>query len=72
MALVFLLSGLFLLVGGFLKNSSMTVISSLLILLLSLYELFKAYNGTIGDYLIEEFLSVSLALYFLSAGNKSS
>ncbi|MBN2349240.1 MAG: hypothetical protein JXJ22_10400 [Bacteroidales bacterium] len=71
-SLIFLLSGLLLLVGGFLKDPSLTIISSLIILILSVYQLIKIFNGSIGEYLIDEFISVSLAFYFLSAGNKSS
>ncbi len=70
--LVFLyfLFGLLLFIGGFQRNSSLTVISAIVVFLISIYFLISKYNGTIlsDTFLIYTF-PFSIALYFIARGN---
>ncbi len=71
-SLLFLMAGLLLFIGGFLKNSSLTVVSGFVLFILSIINIILVFNGVIGEYLLDEYIILSLALFFLSNGNKRS
>ena len=69
-AFLYFLFGVLLFVGGFQKNSSLTIISAIIVFLISIYFLISKYNGTIlsETYLVYIF-PFSIALYFMANGN---
>jgi len=67
-ALLFVVFGFLLFVGGFIKKSSLTMISSLVLLFLSIYKIIllsSTVNISISIYI----LILSISLLFLSKGN---
>ncbi len=68
-AAIYVIFGTLLFVGGFLSNSSMTVISGFIIFLLSVYLLIKSFSGDIGEHLLGYLLPASIGFFFLSTGN---
>jgi len=61
--------GLF--VGGFMKTTTLTVISSLGLVILSFYYIISDFNGDFSRTLSTQLLVLSIAFYFLANGNKS-
>ncbi len=72
-AAIYLLFAALLIIGGFVRKHTLTVLSGLIILLLSVFEMFRIFNDNINNPndAIMYFLMASLGLFFLSKGNKS-
>ncbi|MBN2613855.1 MAG: hypothetical protein JXB00_20020 [Bacteroidales bacterium] len=70
-AAVYFVFGALIIVGGFLKNHSLTVISGLIIFLLSVYQFIKSFSGELNAGIMVYLLPASIAFYFLSTGNDS-
>lgn len=70
-AAAFLLFVSLLFIGGFLSKQGITVFSSLILFLLSCYEIFVKYSSTISHELAVFILVAAVSLYFLTAGNKN-
>jgi hypothetical protein len=71
-AVIYLLFAALLIIGGFVRKHTLTVLSGLIILLLSVFEMFRVFNGNIiSSQFIMYLLMASLGLFFLSKGNKS-
>jgi len=69
-SLVFILFGILLFIGGFLKKERLTVMSSLILILVTGYHAFLNLQSGI-DYNFAVFVILgSIFFYFLSAGNK--
>ncbi len=70
--LIFLLFAALLVIGGFLRKHTLTVLSGLIILILSIVEMFRVFDGNmINPKFIMYLLIGALGLFFLSKGNKS-
>jgi len=67
LALAFIVFSVLLFVGGFMKNSDMTVISGLLIFILSLVVMFM--GGFTLQKVLSNFPTTALGFYFLARGN---
>jgi hypothetical protein len=81
LAAVYVLFGVLLLIGGFLRKSSLTVFSGLILFLLSAFILVKmivyyfqaninVLDTASGGELLVYLMSTSISLYFLAKGNK--
>ncbi len=71
LAAVYIVFASLLFIGGFLSRSSLTVISSLIIFILSVYSLIVYFPGFLNNAILAYLLPASLSLYFLSTGNES-
>jgi len=67
---VYILFAVLLIAGG-LFSQSLTLVSSLVIFVLALYQLIVSFTGTITSGIVLFFIPVSISLFFLSTGNKS-
>lgn len=67
----FTLFSVLLLVGGFLKTSSLTVISALFLFILSIYKIVDISSGGLGLTLAMFGLFATISLFFMAAGNKT-
>jgi hypothetical protein len=68
-AMVYVLAAVSLLIGGFRKQDNMTVYSSLLLLVAVVFNIYlDAVDGFFG--VISHILPLSIALFFLTHGNK--
>lgn len=70
-AAAFLLFSVLLIIGGFLRKSSLTVISALLLLILSVFELITKYSGGLKSSYAVYFLVIAISFYFISKGNEA-
>lgn len=68
-AFVMVIVTIFFVVGGFLKNSSITVVSSLILFILSL--ILIIISGFQFSVIIENIGILSISLFFVARGNKS-
>ncbi len=69
---IYLLFAALLVIGGFLRKHTLTVLSGLIILILSVVEMFRVFDGNIiSPKFIMYLLIGALGLFFLSKGNKS-
>lgn len=68
-AAVFIVFGLLLFVGGFFNDSKLTVLSSLVLFLVSIYQVVIFLDGS-GYKMAVYIILASIFFYFLSAGNK--
>lgn len=68
---LFMLLSVLLFVGGFLKTNTMTVLSALGLVCLSVSQIIISWNGDLNltQVLAQQLLLVSVAFYFLAAGN---
>ncbi len=66
---VFLIFGVLLFIGGFRKNSGITVLSGLLVFLISTYFIIVGFNGIFDRNLLTFIFPASVGLYFMSKGN---
>lgn len=69
-AAVFIVFSALLLLGGFISES-LTVVSALIIIVLSLYQMIVSFTGTITEATVWFLIPLSISFYFLSTGNKS-
>ena len=67
-SLLMVIFTILLVVGGFLKKSSMTVISGLAILVISIILMFS--GGITIDSVAANFLTAAIGFYFMASGNK--
>ncbi len=58
-------------IGGFLSKQGITVFSSLILFLLSVYEIFVNYSGKFSPQMAVFILVAAVSLFFLTAGNKN-
>jgi hypothetical protein len=58
-------------IGGFLSKQGITVFSSLILFLLSLYEIFVNYSSSVSHQMAVFILVAAVSLFFLTAGNKN-
>jgi hypothetical protein len=68
-AMVAVIFGALLIVGGMLSKPGLTIISGLAITILSIYKIIISFNGTLDHYLIAQFLPLALGFYFFTNGN---
>lgn len=68
-ALIYVLFSMLLVAGG-IFSQGLTVVSSLVIFILALYQLIVSFTGTITPAIVMFLIPVSISLYFLSTGNK--
>lgn len=69
LATVFLVFGLLLFTGGFLRKHSLTVVSAIVLLILSVLQAYWSYNGITGVFAQWVVMS-SVFFYFVTHGNK--
>ena len=70
LAFIYCLFGILLFIGGFHKNSSLTVISSLIVFLISVYFIVSNYGASILDFkFIIYMFPLSISLFFMANGN---
>ena len=69
-ALIFSLFTVLLLVGGLLRESSITVISALILILLELYQLTYDVNPEVSQSFAIFLMIMSITGYFLATGNE--
>ena len=70
-SLVWFVLSIGLFAGGFMKTTTVTVISSLGLVILSFYYIITDFNGDFSLTLSTQLLVLSIAFYFLANGNKS-
>lgn len=70
-ATAFLLFVCLLFIGGFLSKQGITVFSSLVLFLLSVYEIFVNFSGNLSSQMSVFILTAAVSLFFLTAGNKA-
>jgi len=68
--LLFLISGIFLFIGGFLRKHTMTLISSIALATLSFYKILDIFTLNFSYLWLLYGFSFATALLFLSVGNK--
>lgn len=68
-ALIFTLFSVLLLAGGLLRDSSITVISALILMLLELYQLTYNVNPSVSHSFAIFLMIISITGYFLASGN---
>lgn len=68
-AAIYVVFGALLFIGGFLRKSSLTVISGFVIFMLAVYQFMRSFSGFTGDYMLSYIMPASIAFYFLSTGN---
>lgn len=66
---IFMLLSILLFVGGFMKTNTMTVLSALGLVCLSVSQIIISWNGDLSQVLAVQLLILSVAFYFLAAGN---
>lgn len=66
----YVFSGILLFIGGFLKKSTVTIISSVLLIAGCIYKVVLYYFFSTGHFIAIYFVLFSLALFFLSNGNR--
>ena len=71
-ALIFSLFSVLLLVGGLLRDSSITVISALILMLLELYQLTYSVNPSVSHSFAIFLMIMAITGYFLASGNDKS
>lgn len=70
-AVVYILFGALLFIGGFMSKPGITVFSGLILFLVSVYEIIMLFSDGFNDILALYFLVATVALYFVTAGNKN-
>ena len=70
-ALIMLLLGTLLFLGGLFSKPTLTVIAGLFISIFSLYKLFISFNWEFNGILISHFALFALGFHFFSAGNEN-
>jgi hypothetical protein len=70
-ALVYILFGSLLFIGGFLSKPGFTVFSGLMLFLVSVYEIIMKFSEGINSELTYYLLVATVSLYFVAAGNKN-
>lgn len=68
-AVVAILLGIMIIVGGVLSKPGLTIVAGLLLTLLSLYKMVITFNGNINQYLIAQFIPLAIGFYFFTNGN---
>ena len=68
-AMVVIIFGALLIVGGILSKPGLTIISGLAITILSIYKIINSFNGILDHYLITQFIPLALGFYFFTNGN---
>jgi hypothetical protein len=67
---VYVLSSLFILLGGLQKKATMTIISAIFLTLISFYQIYLSFNGDFLQPSIYQHLMISgIGLFFVSKGN---
>lgn len=69
LAAIFIVLSVLLFVGGFMKTTTMTVLSALGLVCLSVSHIIIQWNGNISQALAVQLLILSVAFYFLASGN---
>lgn len=70
-ALVYIIFGSLLFIGGFMSKPGITVFSGLMLFLVSVYKIIMLFSDGYNDTLALYFLIATVALYFVTAGNKN-
>jgi hypothetical protein len=70
-ALVYILFGTLLFIGGFMSKPGITVFSGLMLFLVSVYKIIMLFSDGFDPVLALYFLIATVALYFVTAGNKN-
>lgn len=70
-AVVYIVFGTLLFIGGFMSKPGITVFSGLMLFLVSVYEIIMLFSDSLNDKLALYFLVASVSLYFVTAGNKN-
>ena len=68
-ATVYIVFSVLLFIGAFLKNQTSTVVSGLLIFLVALLQVIRAFPEDIGRQLLNDLIPAILGFYFLTHGN---
>jgi hypothetical protein len=69
LAFVYVFSGVLLLSGGFLRNSALTILSSILVFIITGYQLYVHFDATFSIQYLVYFWPLSTSLYFIARGN---
>ncbi len=69
-AVVYILFGSFLFIGGFLSKPGITVFSGLMLFFVSVYEIIILFSAGINTEFAIYFVTGTMSLYFVTAGNK--
>jgi hypothetical protein len=69
-AVVYILFGSLLFIGGFLSKPGITVFSGLMLFFASVYEIIILFSAGINTELAIYFVTGTISLYFVTAGNK--
>jgi hypothetical protein len=70
-ALVYIVFGSLLFIGGFMSKPGITVFSGLMLFLVSVYKIIMLFSDGFDAALALYFLIATVALYFITAGNKN-
>ena len=68
-AMVIMIFGILLIIGGVLSKPGMTIISGISIAIISIYKIIITFNGSFNQYLIAQVLPLAIGFYFFSNGN---
>jgi len=71
-SLIYVLFGFLLILGGFFSNDNLTIISSFVIFIISIYSFIKLLPHPIDNVFFKDLIPASISFYFLSTGNKNS
>ncbi len=67
---IFILSGIFLFIGGFSSKHTLTVVSGALLTVLSIYKIFMVFSGTLNIAIASYLLVLAIGFYFVCSGNQ--
>ncbi|HNW98654.1 MAG TPA: hypothetical protein PKK00_09630 [Bacteroidales bacterium] len=70
-ALVYIVFGTLLFLGGFMNKPGITVFSGLMLFLVSVYRIIMLFSGGVDANLAIYFIIASVSLYYFTAGNKN-